>query len=520
MTEPAIIISASPALPAELKVGVPIQDVYITAHGGTAPYTYKKYVESGLIPKGLKFDVVTGKLSGTPSESGKFSFYLGATDKNGHGGQKGDNGWKKFEGEVFSSKTSEIFEISSIEYVHLEGDASKDSRDRSLIYANGRHQLELMIRLSAKDKKGNPLHFDPKDLAENLWLIDYDTGTKLKFYDKVDFGKETLDKTPDDSIYYTTQRTRFCPETHTSTSLETNPDYKSALFYISVGKTAESVKIGIQLSLGNGKFIDTTQHGTKDKLGNGEVYRSNLTPFQVVGIEKIDFSDTSKLRIVNKIGHQTGKMWRSLSDFEVSAHGMHIHYYTTGLLINTNTNNYYGNYRRAVLAIESSDAGHPLKFWDTHHSSQWYERDGGPSPKMVSGSADIVWRRGTAIVNYYVDWPRYGYDDSLVWYRFEGPDLPDHPNYYYTITLEDGDHSTPKTSFENENRKDYLTISATIVDFGVDDIPRSFAPQNSFHSDGKAVRIDVYDLYGNGGKLNITQDIDDFPGLRINGALL
>lgn len=523
MTETIITISASPSLQVELKVGVQIPPVHITATGGAEPYTYRAYFEGGLFPKGLKFDEVTGILSGTPAESGKFSFYLGATDKNGNGGKsKGDNGWRKFEGEIVSSKTSEIYEKPNIEYVHLEGAVYRDSEGRSVLYANGRHQVELMVRISAKDRNGKSLHFDPNDLASHIRLIDYDTGVPLKFYEKVDFGEETLDKTPTDPIFYTTQKSRFCPQKSTDISKESNPDFKSTLFYISVGNPGESKKIGIRLYLGDDKFIDTTKIGTKVKFADGEPYRPALTPFQVVGKEKIDFSKTQNLRVASKVGPQTEHMWKRRGDFESYATGMHVHHYSIGvpLGLNADINNYHGHYRRAVLAIESAIKDHEFKYWDTHHSNQWYERDGARSPKMVSGSADIVWRYGTAIANYYVDWPRYGYDDDLVWYRYAGPYIPGQRNDYYTLTLEHGNHKTPNTSFENPHHKNCVTISATIADFS-EDLPSAFAPENTHHSDGKELSVDVYDIYGNGGRLKITnRDEDDWPGLRINDALL
>ncbi|WP_168170772.1 putative Ig domain-containing protein [Rhodanobacter sp. C01] len=48
-----------------------------TATGGVAPYTYAL---SGTLPTGLSFNAATGTLSGTPAQSGTFSFTVTATD--------------------------------------------------------------------------------------------------------------------------------------------------------------------------------------------------------------------------------------------------------------------------------------------------------------------------------------------------------------------------------------------------------------------------------------------------------
>jgi hypothetical protein len=60
-------------------VGVPY-DLQLTAVGGTAPYTWS--VASGTLPPGLTLSP-TGKLSGTPTESGTFNFTIKVTDSIG-----------------------------------------------------------------------------------------------------------------------------------------------------------------------------------------------------------------------------------------------------------------------------------------------------------------------------------------------------------------------------------------------------------------------------------------------------
>ncbi len=56
------------------------------ASGGASPYTWS--ISSGSLPKGLKLNTSTGKITGTPTATGTFKFTLKAKDKNGAAGTK------------------------------------------------------------------------------------------------------------------------------------------------------------------------------------------------------------------------------------------------------------------------------------------------------------------------------------------------------------------------------------------------------------------------------------------------
>ncbi len=52
----------------------------LTASGGTAPYTWS--ISKGTLPTGLTLNKSTGKITGTPTKAGSYSFTVSATDKN------------------------------------------------------------------------------------------------------------------------------------------------------------------------------------------------------------------------------------------------------------------------------------------------------------------------------------------------------------------------------------------------------------------------------------------------------
>lgn len=102
VNEPAISIEGTPSLPKCLYVGHAIDPVHFKAQGGTPPYTYKIWHEGPYrAPKSLQIDATTGVLSGIPSETGSYTFWVGATDHRGYGGHNvGNNGWQKLTIEV------------------------------------------------------------------------------------------------------------------------------------------------------------------------------------------------------------------------------------------------------------------------------------------------------------------------------------------------------------------------------------------------------------------------------------
>ena len=56
------------------------------ASGGTSPYAWS--VSSGKLPNGLKINASTGKITGTTTKAGTFTFTIKAKDKNGAAGTK------------------------------------------------------------------------------------------------------------------------------------------------------------------------------------------------------------------------------------------------------------------------------------------------------------------------------------------------------------------------------------------------------------------------------------------------
>lgn len=67
------------------QVGKPFADGTVNASGGTPPYTFRE-IGNVLALSGLTLNSSTGAISGTPTQSGTFTFTVEATDKNGLNG--------------------------------------------------------------------------------------------------------------------------------------------------------------------------------------------------------------------------------------------------------------------------------------------------------------------------------------------------------------------------------------------------------------------------------------------------
>ncbi|TCQ70237.1 putative Ig domain-containing protein, partial [Ochrobactrum sp. BH3] len=90
------------------KVGKAYDAQRLNASGGATPYTYKEY-DKAKQPAGLTLNSSTGVFSGTPTKAGTYKFWLGATDKNGDGGESaGTNGWREYSVTIAEAPTIKI----------------------------------------------------------------------------------------------------------------------------------------------------------------------------------------------------------------------------------------------------------------------------------------------------------------------------------------------------------------------------------------------------------------------------
>jgi large repetitive protein len=77
--DPSPVVTLTPSIVPTATAGRSFTTA-VAASGGTTPYNY--YLSSGTVPPGLTFVPTTGRLYGTPTLAGTFTFTITATDAN------------------------------------------------------------------------------------------------------------------------------------------------------------------------------------------------------------------------------------------------------------------------------------------------------------------------------------------------------------------------------------------------------------------------------------------------------
>src|SRR5712691_8364065 len=75
-------VSISAQTPASATIGQPY-NLQLMAAGGVPPYTWRLAEGSGPLPPGLQLDTQAGRISGTPTTPGSYSFRIAVTDSAG-----------------------------------------------------------------------------------------------------------------------------------------------------------------------------------------------------------------------------------------------------------------------------------------------------------------------------------------------------------------------------------------------------------------------------------------------------
>lgn len=83
-TDLALLITASPSVPATLEKDVAMTPITFSTTNGVGPYTYS--ISAGALPAGTSLNASTGVWSGTPTTAASYSFTVKTTDVNGKEG--------------------------------------------------------------------------------------------------------------------------------------------------------------------------------------------------------------------------------------------------------------------------------------------------------------------------------------------------------------------------------------------------------------------------------------------------
>lgn len=282
------------------------------------------------------------------------------------------------------------------------------------IYANGRNQAPVRVRLLLQDSNGNPISNIPEDvIRSSIYLCDFQTGAKL--IDKDDapsndgnvlFGVNyTLSKDENfcrlassihspssSSVAYTESAEDII--TDVSKEIATVEAGESLGVYIQNGTYLIDLYITADHMLDNGGLpiacglsttagdIETSSIGTSTKLTNGSTFNSPSF-IELNTREKIDYSEPKNLMVDGG--------WDSDSDFTVISKEME-HYFESGPFHTGHTKN---NNWSSKAELTLSPAEHDLYFID-----DMITQTDGKKPVTLSGvniygpGADFIYTKG------------------------------------------------------------------------------------------------------------------------------
>lgn len=390
-------------------------------------------------------------------------------------------------------------------------EAGEDRRSNAVLYGNGRHQVEVIIRMRAFDKERNPLKFEPSEFFSRIYLCDFETGDTLQYaaHDDVD-------------VFYSDARTEYCNVVTGSQTDRSHDDLNVIRFYVSMNGVHSAFRIACRfvLSWDDDNFvdtyIDTTGNHTSQLLPNGSPYEE-ISFISVRSQHPIDYGDSRNLAIPGA--------WFTAEDFTLIADRMYL-YRETGN--HTRNGDYWQISEWAGCHIRPAEQS--CRF--ISKEIERYEQEiagekvsgvtmAGPSGReadfmqISGGVCDMISSsprkggEGFQASFIFVDREEYGVLSGSIYYEVASGTRNE---TIYTIEDTDGKHHWKTPVAPDSIRVDFCNHVA--------DDNRAltrWAWDNVNTGPDEGVKIRVIDNYGNQGTIHLT--MGPWPKLRINGAV-
>ncbi|OTA14256.1 hypothetical protein Xvie_03867 [Xenorhabdus vietnamensis] len=372
----------------------------------------------------------------------------------------------------------EFHKLSTLSVGFLDNTSAKNAE----IFANGKNQVAIYIKVKVLKQDGSESIISPEELLKQTYLVNYVTGEKINY-------NGTWNYSPDNLGYSNiiSWNSSYLPY-----EMQVRGGERLVVYYISTQNMSSGIDIGAEIDIpGVGQF-NTTQDGTRTinapAKSKGSVFKSPSF-VRVSARNSIDYSLSENIMISN--------MPKSISDFETVVSDM--------LVTHTNWANVaYDNYEGTSLRTEFYIKP---KYGILFHEMNVRRNQATLSTVRIVGDgyADTVWGVGGEYYDtqfIFVNKETYGLDsDSSILAKCGWED------YCYKIGDSDGRHCWRQTLPEG-------MIKVNICNHR---IPRSQSEQKGWSNDGTTIRIDVVDNYGNSGVITITASDSRWPQLVVNG---
>lgn len=385
------------------------------------------------------------------------------------------------------------------------------------VYANGKNQVAVMVRVKLEDKDGNMVKLPEETVKNAIYLCDFNSGDELLPVDGDGNVLPSNDEGPRQTrdAQYSLRRNDYCraltsPEivSYISTESDQHDDSVTLTLYLSSWEVLDGriIACGIKTSR---EYFDTTKTGTRFTMASGQHFQSPSW-VELHTLEPINYSHSDSLIVRDA-------MWKSFDGLSEVAHDVELYHPLT-------ENTTHGVSSRAECRIYSKRHKFVRKVVTSRNvalgssSTEFYSdvsvldsnaRTYRPCADMLWGS----WRDSDFnpydISAIFIESAQYGTQYADFWLTWGGQHIA------YRINKGDNRHhwSTP------------LTEDAVRINFCNYRIPGDFffrmngwEPKYWANSALSTV-VHVTDNYGNEGDITIKAENKNWPALLINGHL-
>ncbi|THJ45640.1 hypothetical protein E9536_40905 [Burkholderia sp. LS-044] len=368
------------------------------------------------------------------------------------------------------------------------------------IYGNGRHQVEILVRLDIHGIDGREISgLDVQKLHAKLYLVDLATGKSLDWHQSIDKEKEA----GRNAIIYTGEKGEFCPVTDVDVPKGDGNGTYYFPFYVSISGSVPETQVVARLFFDRAQsWIETTGR----RSASSSFPNDNASFASISCIDPLDYS------LAKNIAFKSGHMWKKTDLDKDPGDIENIRLYVWQKHnFGIETVNYYANVWNMGLSVVAKNFGHKFFKKTVYNAHSFYSNEDGSvlRPKMINNSADIVWSESSNVTIFCVDRESYGYSVGAEFRYID-----------YVVILKHGwEGEMPHVTFKNETlNREEIRINMVNVGFNPAGSARLDTNYHRIHVDGPP-SIEVFDNYGNKGTITIKKG-EHWPELLINGELL
>lgn len=343
------------------------------------------------------------------------------------------------------------------------------------IYANSKNQVDIVISVEVKDVDGEPLNLKKEDFKDLLYFCDYITGEKINSPWSISNNINEYTKPV------------LLSNSHIDKKSISGPQYIHRYLSCSESNIQKVFSVGIHVP-GIGDF-NTSKNGTNTpncpKGGSGSPFKSPKSLI-ISTLPPIDYSLRENIKVIN--------MPESIDDFDKVATDMQIVFGKSEWLVGISS--------KTKFTIHPNKKGYVFHLGDPRRNKTTFPANfpNNVLPDMVRGTGGNSYDTQFVFVNRDVYGIAPPSSITAVWNQNDG---------IYNYNIRDDHH----------HWKESLVYGFITVNICNHRIPWSNMRQFRWSDEGRIIKVDVTDNYGNSGVIEIKapNNDDPWPKLYVNG---